>query len=727
MKECDLYTFDDFEKVYKTLTFDFEWVQTKRKSKQHGREFFCTLPMGFDCETTRVNDDTTFCYVWQFSIANYVIISDLMSDFNKLIQIIKEITKPRKCDENDRYIHIIFDLNLSYEFQFFKHYWNVTDCFFKEKTAPMYIELDNSFRVLECISWGGSLSGVAKTYTSLVKLKGDLDFSIYRESWKDFTKDEEYHYICFDVLILSEFAEYYFNTYLKPMKFTPLSLQNYLRKLIEINGIEEHKSADELQITSQELYSELMCYLYRGGYVHADANYSNKTQTFDGKLVSFDKTSSYPWSMLTHKMPISKLHETKLDYNGLITYMETYHIGQGYNHEHGFAIKCTIYDIETKKVNGLYRNNIESKSKIIDCYNPTYDNGRLLKADYITVWLTELDFMLYQKFYDFKPENVIIEKCFVYRLGYLPRYFTSVITKPYEAKYYLKSQGKPYAIEKGIVNSIYGITVTKAPEKELEYNNETHDFSTSEKTKKELYERFIKVDNEYKSSYISAMWGIYTSAWSRYDLLCTVDELERNGNPCVYEDTDSIKTIDNGNAREIFAKRNAFIRENVTKRCENMGLPIEVYAPEKDGDVLGAWDEEYTEGIINFKSLGCKRYLIQTKDHIKLACSGLKDDYFFKHCEDNNVNPFDEFEDQLKVEECKKTHKYVDEEKLIQNRDGTLRIIPSNCTLNDSDFTLTVTEDYKNIVNEFETLRRSIENSILNQTNILTNAIMQNV
>lgn len=737
IKECDVYSFDTFSANYNYIleTKDIEctWIQTQRKSEHKNRKYFASLPMGFDCETTKVNEDTTFCYLWQFSLCDIVIVSDNMHELSQLLDIIETVFIPQKKEESDEYIFTIFDMNLNYEFMFFKHYLTITDSFFKERTAPMYFVAQEHFRFLECISWGGSLQGLAKTYTNLVKLKGDLDFSIYRESYKDFTKDEEWHYICFDVLILSQFATWYYENYLYKYKFCPLSLQNFIRKQFELNGLQANKNADALQIEDRTFYDEIMAYLYRGGYVHANANYSLNTLEFNPldfntiHLLSFDKTSSYPWSMYSHKFPCSKMIEYNFNEDDIKDYINVYRIGEEYNHEHGFIIKATFYNIETKKINGEYTNNIESKSKILDYENAKFDNGRLYKADFITVWLTELDYLLYTRYYNY--ELCDVEKCYCFRLGWLPRYILDVMINPYKNKYYLKCKGLPYMIEKVNCNSIYGVFCTKAPNNELIWNDDLKVFEEGTKSKQDLYNSFIKMNSQYSHNYITPFYGIYTSAWSRYDLLDTCYELSINNCPCLYEDTDSLKTLDyQGNARKIIDRRNAIIRKAIEQRTKDLNEDIEVFAPSKDGDVIGCWDEEYSEGITRFKSLGCKRYLVeyyetnkdtkQKEKVIKMACSGLDGKAFFDYCKKQNKDAFELFNNGLCVPGCRKTHKYINDERIITSRTGAPIYIPSNVTLNDSDFTMEVKDDYISMCKEFSRLL-AYKDSRISQTSAI--------
>lgn len=159
------------------------------------------LHCGFDIETTKINDNLTFCYGWQFSINNIVVWGHKLDEVVTLFDFLETQLKTSKGTRL-----IVWVANLGYEWQFIKKYLYVTKSFLKEEREPVEITHNDFIILKECLSWGGSLEKLAKDYTPLRKLKGDLDYSVYRESYDEFTSEQEWRYIDFDVLILSEFG-----------------------------------------------------------------------------------------------------------------------------------------------------------------------------------------------------------------------------------------------------------------------------------------------------------------------------------------------------------------------------------------------------------------------------------------------------------------------------------------------------------------------------------------
>lgn len=100
-----------------------------------------------------------------------------------------------------------------------------------ELREPIEIEHKDYILFKECLSWGGSLKKLANDYTNLIKLKGDLDYTKYRESYQEHT-DKEQYYCDFDVLILCQFSMWYESQYLKNGIF-PKTTTGALRLLIK--------------------------------------------------------------------------------------------------------------------------------------------------------------------------------------------------------------------------------------------------------------------------------------------------------------------------------------------------------------------------------------------------------------------------------------------------------------------------------------------------------------
>jgi hypothetical protein len=174
---------------------------------------------GFDIETTNIYEKkTAYMYIWQFSLNDVVVIGRTWSEFIELIEILK---KQYKLSSSKRLI--IWIHNLPFEFQFLRRYFNFTNVFAKELRKPLYAVIDDCIELRDSASIsGGSLAQLAKDYTDTQKLVGDLDYSVLRSN-KDKLSAQELQYCINDVVILSEWADYIFKTYVEPLRYIPLT------------------------------------------------------------------------------------------------------------------------------------------------------------------------------------------------------------------------------------------------------------------------------------------------------------------------------------------------------------------------------------------------------------------------------------------------------------------------------------------------------------------------
>lgn len=87
-------------------------------------------------------------------------------------------------------------------------------------------------------------------------------------------------------------------------------------------------------------------------------------------------------------------------------------------------------------------------SKCIQSINAIDDNGRILKAAYIDIWLNEQDLILINEQYTFGVYRLRNVQCAA--KDYLPRWFRDFVYEKFKAKCELKG-GDPvaYALAKG--------------------------------------------------------------------------------------------------------------------------------------------------------------------------------------------------------------------------------------------------------------------------------------
>lgn len=143
-------------------------------------------------------------YVWALSIENQIVITGRTWDeFKKLISMIQEI-----FIFDDNVYFVVYVHNLSYEFQFFKHYFVWDKVFAIDNREPAYaITGGVVFRCSYLLS-GASLDTVAKNLTSvkIEKLAEQFDYQLLRHSSTVLT-DNEWEYLIHDVLIVVYFIK----------------------------------------------------------------------------------------------------------------------------------------------------------------------------------------------------------------------------------------------------------------------------------------------------------------------------------------------------------------------------------------------------------------------------------------------------------------------------------------------------------------------------------------
>lgn len=634
------------------------------------------LYCGFDIETTNTTEGErhlAFMYHWQFSISNddyiYVFIGRTWPEFMEFMDKLQDCYK---LDPDTRLI--ILDANFGFEFQFIrKHFdWDAEDFFAREERHPLKART-GGFEFHEVLSIsGGNLAQLARDYTQTQKLTGDLDYKIKRNS-SDKLDMTELDYCINDVVILSEFGRFLFDNYIIPDKRIPLTKTGILRsetrqngeKMLGKDGFKQYRILIYEIFPDEKTYALWFRYLFRGGYVHANVNLAGYTiYGVDGD----DITSSYPLEMLVKdNYPVSKF--TRVPYDPALL--------------KSFAcIMCVKFTAIKRR----FSISIESKSKCVELYGSeemplVIDNGRVAQGNF-TVWLTELDFENYRRFYDWKTMEVLDFQ--IAERGMLPPFIRKTLAKYYKLKAELKRAGKQetaeYVIAKQKVNSFFGMMVTRIELDKISYDGE---WIVSEKE--------LDFAEEIKSQFLAPQWGIWVCANARNTLLqVTADITEAIGDGSgdklagvIYNDTDSIKVKDpDGKAAEIIERYNMKIRA----RREKIKM---LNKPEFAG--LGEFEHEgYYD---RFKTLGAKRYLTDEHGKIKATIAGLPKMSILKL----DGDPFDAFNaDGMELQaacEIKNTISYNDEpsEAVIN---GELMHEESSAGIYNIGFTMTLDKAY---------------------------------
>lgn len=545
---------------------------------------------GFDIETTRV-ETRTYMYHWQFAMNKAVLTGRKWSDFARLVEILNTWLSWQKANI------IVWVANLGYEFSFMAPRFKWNNIFAVDSHEPIKCRTDRvEFRECLSISGQGGLANLAKNYTVTQKAKGDLDFTILRNSQTELSEVEK-GYTWADVEILSEWGTYIFENFADQGLRIPLTATGIVRAHIK-QAAEETGRYEDIRKAVQQLfpqersqYNYIMEYLFRGGYTHGCVWYVTIPED---DVIGADYTSSYPAVMLHEKCyQRSPFKHVNLKHDGKFITDERLQSMCCWMIVRFFGIKRTTY------------HSIESEHKIADSSGAKYDNGRLTSADFIEVALTEKDYEVYTKFYEWNRMELIDAN--VALAGRLPEYVLKPLRHFYEIKSRLKAAGLDGTIEyvnaKAICNSMYGCCVTRLKFMEQKWDPDSKQWIQKENRK--------GYDELRKNQILSPYWGIQITSAARYNILMCIWKIDGLDDPdsppdpqVLYSDTDSIYMKNTQRNRQIIAEWNDVIfRLNM-----NMDLP-------KEFEDLGAFDwvgKDKKTGepfVYRFKTLGAKRYL----------------------------------------------------------------------------------------------------------------------
>lgn len=603
---------------------------------------------------------------------------------------------------------IIYVHNLGYEFQFFRKFFNWENVFSIDDRKPIKALISEGIE-FKCsyILSGFSLANLSKNLIKhkIKKLVGDLDYSKIRNSKTKMT-DLELEYCKNDILIIL----YYINEqidYYKDITKIPLTNTGRVRKFVKDKCYYTEKSHKKSSKGKYKRYRELMGELtlkldeyqmlkrcFMGGYTHASLNYVGELLE---DVTSIDFTSSYPSVMLAEKFPMSKPMKVDLrkeDFEELLK-----------NDDVGLMFDIKIINLHSKLTHETYL----SESKCIKQVNAIINNGRVYKADEIITTITDVDYRIMKQCYSW--ENVEVANCYKFYMQYLPRPILESVLELYQDKTTLKDvEGSEieYMLSKGMLNSVYGMTVTDIVRELIEY---IEDWNVVKPDKEGIINQ-IDTYNDSANRFLYYPWGVWVTAYARLNLWSGIINV---GDDYIYSDTDSIKLLNYEKHIPYIEWYNQDLVQKLKRMCDFRKLDFNLMKPKtKEGieKMMGVWD--YDGHYTHFKTLGAKRYLVRYDDgFLQLTVAGLSKkngiEYMNKICDNDYKKVFDMFDDELYIpadETGKNTHTYIDDEMKIQSIDYQGNIedvtIPSAIHLGKCEFTLSISKQYNKFLQDFK-------------------------
>ena len=457
---------------------------------------------------------------------------------------------------------------------------------------PIYIRWDNShiiFRDSLILSqrslekWADDLNVAHK------KAVGKWNYDKIRDQLGYFTRDEMDYIEC-DTLagvecIDETMCALHKHIYSMPYTATGIPREE-VRKIGKKNGARD----SFLKIVLKYEQYIKCTNIYHGGYTHANRHLIDRLIL---NVICRDFSSSYPYVMLSEKYPMEKF----MGYDDC-TMAEIVNMANDYAFMFKLImVKPTLKDAREPMPALQF-------SKCTKCINPIIDNGRILEADYIEIWLNEIDVSIIYEQYNYDMH--ICTDVEVARKDYLPRWFTDYVYKLYSDKCTLK-HGDPvlYSIAKAKLNSLYGMCVQKSIKENIveQYNDGEYkieqplDPETLEPmTQEEQYQKYVENNN----SVLPYQWGVWVTSYAMRNLFdlakCCIDE---NGdNHFCYSDTDSIYANYWDNE-----KINAYNDKVLQKLRLNSYEPV-IF----NGETFTPGNAEFDGAYSEFKVLGAKRY-----------------------------------------------------------------------------------------------------------------------
>lgn len=615
----------------------------------------------FDIESSRLPDiEQSVMYIWQFNINSEItVIGHYWPEFFEMLKNIKKLI--------GNYWLCIYVHNLSYEFQFLKGWYDfqADEVFRTEPRKVLKCEMFDTFE-FRCSYFLTNLSLDRFTRQMGVedkKLSGDLfDYSKIRYPWTDLT-DYEIQYCINDVQGLAEALIKKLQVDGDNVRTVPLTSTAYVRRDVKRAMEKFDHNSLKAMLPDVELYN-LLREAFRGGNTHANRWYAGDIIE---NVSSIDIVSSYPAVMLTCRYPMTKFIEAK---NCSIPELKKL-----LKHK-AVIMRLAMWDLDlTDNFNGCP---YITRDKCRNIIGGVFDNGRVLRAEYLETTVTDIDFKIMKRQYKWTSLNPF--KVMYASYDWLPSQIRDTVQQYYRVKTELKGiketdpQYIYYCNNKAKLNRCYGMTA-QDPVKD------TLDFIDGEFVYQDLpVSEILKKSN--KKAFLAYQWGVWVTAHARARLQ---DGIDLAGHNFIYADTDSVKYIGDLDIEPFNEKRRLEAVKKGAYAYDNKGVIHYIGVYENEGYTLPN----------RFRTLGAKKYVLedsQGKLHITIAGVNKRQGAV-------ELDKIENFKDGFIFKEAGGTESiFNDNIDLTVAREGHDLTIRDNVVIRDSTYTLGLTAEYLDIL-----------------------------
>lgn len=534
-------------------------------------------------------------YIWMLSINDTVVYGREISDF---------FVFWRNFIKVNPNINIIYVHNLGYDFEFFcEHMPSDINVFAKGAYRPMYVksaELCVEFRCSYMLT-NMSLEKCSDEFDLPVKKRGNGDL-IYNRARTPFTEltEDEIGYCEYDCLVIYYLIKCVFLERYKCIADIPLTQTGQVRR--EVKALLKQDPVHTRQVLNSKPDLELYAILTRvicGGYTHANYFFAGKRLK---NVASYDKASSYPDIMCTRKFPVTPFKQS------------------AYNPRLPNSAWLLYVKFKNFRNKGAW--SYVARSKVDICEKGCCDNNKVLRADTIIMWITDIDLDIIKQ--NCVYDGLEVLKAYRSQVDYLPKDFVLYILRLYGEKTSLKSipeKSGIYLRSKQLLNAVFGMSIARRILEETYFNPITKEWCDSE----ELTDEVISLKLRRDKPFLPYALGIWVLAWARYDLWELITAI---GFDCVYCDTDSVKFLNVekhvGKIDEYNARQAARIKAVCAERAidEKLFYPVTTKGVIKP---LGFFEKEPTYDA--FLTLGAKKYCYTIQGKFGFTVAGLRKKY----------------------------------------------------------------------------------------------------
>lgn len=557
------------------------------------------------------------CYIWQFGIENKgkfeIYFGRELKEFRILLDAINEDI------ENRCYIYIH---NSAYEMQFLQNIFNLEkdcECFFTDKREPLYfrygkIEFRCSYRLtnMSLASWGNQTEETQKTV---------LDYGTIRTPKTKLLK-HQLTYCENDILImyqgLIKYRDMYGSIYKIPYTQTGQP-RGDIKKIYHNNKNYHERITKQLPLNYNEYNIQKRC--YGGGLTIANAKKildKNNKIVIHKNITNYDIASAYPYHIVTsNKFPSGRFRKCNKKLNEL-----------------NFDKYCYLLGLKIGECSAKSLKHIIPRAKMPNRQGCKFDNGKLVeikKGGYATLYCTEIDWKIFNLYYDFNESEIELIECYETTKSYLDKDFVLYVLSLYADKTKLKNMENDlisgihykdiYNNKKSVLNACYGMACTSLLFEPVTYINGVWDCKEFEEWQVDE----MLLEKQYKSwkNILSFSTGIYVTSLQRANLCRMLWNI--SDNDWLYCDTDSEKMLHGEKYKKLFDEENKRIIKQLEQVAKERDIDIDLFMPKDINGVkhpIGVWEVEkpYTQAVF----AGAKRYgYIDDKGEWHVTISGV--------------------------------------------------------------------------------------------------------